>query len=85
MKKINICTHHEEALKSLNRLSNILTYCWKLPDNKTATCKAYIDEARKHIYKAKSCGSSMEGRLKVYREGIEDMGFKRYKKGRGPK
>ena len=84
MKKINICTHHEKALASLNTLSRALDN-EDIPENKAAAYKDYINDIRKHMYKAKSCGSSMEGRLKVYREGIEDMGFKRYKKGRGPK
>jgi hypothetical protein len=75
-----ICTHHDNIIKLCDEIIEAIDR----DGNINSTCKTiYIAKAkniRKEAETAKVAGQVMENRMKVYRTGIENMGFNRNKK-----
>lgn len=81
MNKDNICSYHYQILAKAEELIEIAN-TYGLDDSVFGEIKDLANGIYNAGKLAMQAGKLMEDRLKVYREGIEKMGFERKKEGK---
>lgn len=77
-----ICILHDEIIELANKILDLDWSDVQLKNSKKVISfiNTHAEEIKKKTFEAKERGCAMEDRLKVYLNGIVDMGFKRDRK-----